>query len=277
MQKIDAHQHFWKINRGDYHWMDDSVADIRHDHLPNDLAPKLAHHAIDGTIVVQAAGTVAESKFLLSLAAQTPTIRGVVGWVDLAQPDARADLSDLARDPKFCGVRPMLQDIEDTDWILQEPVQANLATLVNLGLRFDALVTPRHLPNLLTIARNFPDLPIVIDHCAKPDFSQGKPMENWAQPMSELAACPNVYCKISGLANEVGAGWENSEPLEQVVRHVLAAFTPQRCMWGSDWPVLDLAGDYETWHRVANRVIADLSDPDRAAIFGGTAVAFYGL
>ncbi|WP_136442445.1 amidohydrolase family protein [Pacificoceanicola onchidii] len=274
---IDAHQHFWQIARGDYDWMTEDVAAIQHDSLPGDLAPHLQRHGITGTVVVQAAATVAETEFLLSLAEETDFIKGVVGWVNLTDASAPGTLDRLAKFPKFKGVRPMLQDIEDTRWIAQPKVIAGLKALADRELRLDALITPRHLDVLREVAASLPDLPIVIDHCAKPVIAAGAdPGDEWRQGLSRLAELPNVFCKLSGLANEAGPGW-NAERLRAVAEHVLDSFGPTRVMWGSDWPVLNLAGDYAAWREVSETLLGGLSAADRAAVFGETASRFYGL
>jgi len=275
--KIDAHQHFWQIARGDYDWMTDEVADIRHDILPPDLSPLLEKHAIAGTVVVQAAATVAETEFLLGLAKDTPFIKGVVGWVDLEDPACPDVLDRLRAAPAFKGVRPMLQDIEDTNWIARPAVLANLAALAERGLRLDALVVPRHLNVLARVAADQPDLSIVIDHCAKPVIAGGADAgDTWREGMARLAAMPNLMCKISGLANEAGSGW-SAKALQPVVDHVVKHFGPERIMWGSDWPVLNLGGDYDQWRAVSEQLFSGLSDTDKANIYGATATRFYGL
>jgi len=275
--RIDAHQHFWRIDRGDYHWMTDAVAPIRRNILPPDLAPLLAAHSIGGTVAVQAAATVAETEFLIGLAARYDMIRGVVGWVDLDDADAPATLDALQRYEVFKGVRPMVQDIAETDWIERPRVLANLAQLATRGLRLDALIVPRHLDVMARIAARLPDLPIVIDHCAKPVIAGGADAgDAWRKGMAHLASFPNLHCKISGLANEAGPGW-NADTLRPTVDHVLHHFGPQRVMWGSDWPVLDLAGDYDRWCTVSDTLLGGLSKDDRASVHGGTAMRFYGL
>ncbi|MGH1413556.1 MAG: amidohydrolase family protein [Pelagimonas sp.] len=275
--RIDAHQHFWQISRGDYDWMTDEVADIRHDFLPPDLSPLLAQHGIVGTVVVQAAATVAETEFLIGLADKTAFIKGVVGWVDLEDPACPAVLDRLCAAPVFKGVRPMLQDIADTNWIAQPAVKANLAALAERGLRLDALVVPRHLDVLARVAADLPELPIVIDHCAKPVIAGGADAgDTWRDGMARLAALPNVMCKVSGLANEAGPGW-SAEALQPVVDHVVKHFGPERVMWGSDWPVLNLAGAYDQWRAVSEQLFSGLSGKDRAHIYGATATEFYEL
>lgn len=276
MDRIDAHQHFWRIDRGDYGWMDDSTAAIRRDMLPLDLASHLSQHGIAGTILVQAAPTEAETEFLLGMARDTPFVRGVVGWADLEAPDLDARLDVLA-DPMLRGLRPMLQDIEETDWILRPAVLDGLRTMATRGLRLDALVQPRHLTALTEVAATIPDLSIVVDHCAKPAIVDGAdPGETWRAEMTRLAEHDQVCCKLSGLANEAGPGW-TADALRPVAEHVIAAFGPERVMWGSDWPVLDLAGSYDRWAIATAALLSDLDDDARAQVMGGTAARFYGL
>ncbi|WP_200832568.1 amidohydrolase family protein [Candidatus Halocynthiibacter alkanivorans] len=277
MLSIDAHQHFWRIARGDYAWMDDSVSRIRKDYLPQDLAALTKPLGIDGTVVVQAAATVEETEFLLSLADATDWILGVVGWVDLERPDVEETLVRLAKNPRFKGIRPMLQDIPDTGWILKPAVLKSLSKVAELGLRLDALVTPRHLENLAKLAATLPDLPIAIDHCAKPEIAAGQDAgDNWRAAMARLAAYPQVHCKLSGLANEYGEGW-SAQTLKPVFDHVVSIFGPDRLMWGSDWPVLELSGRYDDWFATAASMARDLDPVARQALFGGTATRFYKL
>lgn len=271
---IDAHQHFWRIDRGDYSWMSDEVAAIRRDLLPPDLAPLAAACGVTGTVAVQAAPTLAETEFLLTLSDSAPIIRGVVGWVDLTG-DVPAQLARLAH-PRLRGIRPMLQSIDDTGWILRDDVLAGLRAVAAAGLRLDALITPRHLSVIDTLARRLPDLPIIIDHCAKPRFARSDPGDAWRAGMGALARHPQVSCKLSGLANEYGPGW-SAETLQPVFDQVLQAFGPDRLMWGSDWPVLDLAGDYAGWHATAQALAARLSEAEREALFSATARRVYGL
>lgn len=271
---IDAHQHFWDITRGDYSWMDDSVAPIRRTILPRDLMPLSEAAGVTGTVLVQAAPTLAETRFLLGIAERTQLVRAVVGWIDLAA-EVEPQLQAIAH-PSLRGIRPMLQDIPDTDWILQPVVIGSLRRVAAAGLRLDALVTPRHLPAIERLARRLPELPIVIDHCAKPVFDGTDPGAAWRDGMAALAAHPQVMCKLSGLANEYGEGW-SADTLRPVFHHVLASFGPRRLMWGSDWPVLELAGAYAGWLEVAQQLAADLRQEDRDSIFAGAATEFYNL
>jgi L-fuconolactonase len=288
MQRIDAHQHFWQLARGDYAWLradDPGLAPLVRDFLPDALAPLLRTHAVTRTVLVQAADSVAETEYLLGLAAAHDFIAGVVGWVDLAAEDAAATLARLAADHRFKSVRPMLQDLPADDWIVDAPRPDALRTLQRLGLRFDALVRPRQLAPLARFVRTWPELPIVIDHAAKPPLVAAwndEPMREWRRDMAALAAAPQVCCKISGLLTELGlqdraAPARATERLRPVVDALLAWFGPERLMWGSDWPVLTLAGSYADWVSVSDTLLDSLSAGERAQVLHGTAQRFYGL
>ncbi len=275
--RVDAHQHFWKITRGDYFWMDDSVADIRRDILPADLIPHAKDCGIDATVVVQAAPTLAETEYLLELAENFDLIRGVVGWVDLEDDRVAETLNGLVANPYFKGIRPMLQDIDDTQWVLQPKVLENLTCVAELGLSLDALVQPRHLSAIDQVAKAVPALRIVVDHCAKPVIGGGKdPGRDWRDGMATLAEHRQIKCKLSGLANEFGEGW-SAEGLQPVFDHIIELFGPDKVMWGSDWPVLELAGTYCDWHECAMSMTSGLTDAQQQMVFGGTAARFYRL
>lgn len=275
MERIDAHQHYWVIARGDYGWMGPHVAPIVRDALPTEMHAHRAACGIGRTIVVQAAPTVAETEFLLDLAEDEPSIAGVVGWVDLKAADARSTLERLARRPKLRGIRPMLQDIEDTRYILDPACVETLLALPGLGLRFDALVQPRHLPVIAELADLLPRLSIVVDHGAKPFIADGL-IEPWASEMRALAARPQIFCKLSGLVTEAGHDW-SVERLRPYADHLLACFGPQRLMFGSDWPVVELAATYGQWWETVRELTSGLSETERDAVFGGVAAAFYGV
>lgn len=275
MERIDAHQHYWVIARGDYGWMGPHVAPIVRDALPTEMHAHRAACGIGRTIVVQAAPTVAETEFLLDLAEDEPSIAGVVGWVDLKAADARSTLERLARRPKLRGIRPMLQDIEDTRYILDPVCVETLSALPGLGLRFDALVQPRHLSVIAELADLLPRLSIVVDHGAKPFIADGL-IEPWASEMQALAARPQIFCKLSGLVTEAGHDW-SVERLRPYADHLLACFGPQRLMFGSDWPVVELAATYGQWWETVRELTSGLSETERDAVFGGVAAAFYGV
>lgn len=288
MQRIDAHQHFWQLARGDYAWLradDPGVAPLVRDFLPDALMPLLHTHEVTRTVLVQATESVAETEFLLNLAATHEFIAGVVGWVDLAAADAAATLARLAADDRLKGVRPMLQDLPADDWIVDAPRPDALRTLQRLGLRFDALVRPRQLVHLARFARTWPELPIVIDHAAKPQLAAAwndAAMQAWRRDMAALAAAPQVCCKISGLLTELApldraTPARATERLRPVVEALLGWFGPERLMWGSDWPVLTLAGSYADWISVSDALLDPLSAAERAQVLHGTAQRFYGL
>ncbi|KQU78073.1 MULTISPECIES: amidohydrolase [unclassified Rhizobacter] len=273
--RIDAHQHFWSLARGDYGWLTPDLAPLYRDFAPADLQPLLAAHEVRGTVLVQAAPTLAETQWLLRLAAQHDLVRGVVGWVDLAHGDAVPALDALAADPLLKGVRPMLQDLPDPAWIATAPIDAAVGALVRHDLRFDALVKPAHLPHLLAFAQRHPALPIVIDHAAKPDIARGA-FSAWRRGLQALAQLPSLHCKLSGLATEAGTGWR-AATLRPYAETVLELFGPQRVIWGSDWPVLTLAGGYAEWVAATDELLAPLDDADRHAVWAGNAERFYRL
>jgi L-fuconolactonase len=275
--KIDAHHHFWKVSRGDYGWLTEkSLPTLYRDYLPADLKPLLKTCGIDKTILVQGAQTVAETLFLLGIADTEPSVAGVVGWVDLAARDAPDQVAALARNKKLKSLRPMLQDLPEDDWILRPELRAGLNAIAKNGLRFDVLIFPRHLPHMVKFFAAHHDLPMVIDHGAKPYIARGE-IEPWKREMRAIAHdFPNVCCKLSGLATEAASGW-TIETLRPYVDALIEMWGPRRLMWGSDWPVLTLAGDYVAWFRTAQALMASLSEPERDEIFGGTAACFYGI
>lgn len=288
MMRIDSHQHFWSLARGDYTWLqgdDAALAPLRRDFLPADLAPLLAATGTHRTVLVQAADSVAETDFLLSLAAQHDFIGGVVGWVDLSRADAAATIEAWARHPQFKGVRPMLQDLPDVDWIEHAPRRDAVQALIRCGLRLDALVKPEHLPALLRFLQVWPDLPVVIDHGAKPQLGRGwhgSWVTPWCRCMAEIAALPGVHCKFSGLLTELQPHQRASaEACLAEVRPVwdalLAWFGPRRLMWGSDWPVVGLACSYQQWLATAQAFIGELPLDAQAAVWHGTAQRFYSI
>jgi L-fuconolactonase len=277
--RIDAHQHFWRLARGDYSWLNveanPSLDPIHRDFQPDDLRPLVRARGISGTVLVQAAATVAETEYMLSLADQNDFIRGVVGWVDLSASDAVATIERLAQHPAFKSVRPMLQDLPDPAWISTAAIGPAVQALARSGLRFDALVKTVHLPHLLAFAQRHPALPIVIDHMAKPDMARDE-FEDWRALMAPLAALPQVHCKLSGLVTEIGPQW-HIDTLRPYVDAVLELFGPERVMWGSDWPVLNLAADYPHWAEATDLLLQNRSAEQRDAVLGGNAIRFYGL
>jgi L-fuconolactonase len=272
--RIDAHQHFWRLDRGDYGWLTEKDhPKIARDFLPPDLEPLLKAAQINRTVLVQAAPTEDETEFLLEMAAASGFVLGVVGWVDFEAPDAAARIARLAARPKLVGLRPMIQDHPDEEWMLRAGLAPSIEAMQRAALRFDALVQPRHLPALTEFLDRYPDLPVVIDHAAKPAIARGE-IELWTAYMRHIAANSTACCKLSGLATEAGTDWSATK-LKPYVDVLLESFGPKRLMWGSDWPVLLEAGRYAGWLAVAEELTQHLAQVDRDAIFGGTAADFY--
>ncbi|WP_370232186.1 amidohydrolase [Cognatishimia sp.] len=273
--RIDAHQHFWKLDRGDYGWLTSDLAPIYRDFLPQDLDATLAKHGIDGTVLVQAAPTLAETEFMLSLAAQTPFIKGVVGWVDFDSPEGLADMRRLATNPALVGLRPMIQDIADTNWMLRDDASPAFDALTALDLTFDALTLPQHLKNLRRLLHQRADMRVVIDHASKPLIADGI-IDGWAADMTALAKDTNAFCKLSGMVTEAGADWTAAQ-LKPYVDHLLATFGPERLIWGSDWPVCTLASTYDAWVEATDTLLQGLTQQQRDAVLGGNARKAYKL
>jgi L-fuconolactonase len=274
---IDAHQHYWDPARGDYGWLTPGLTALYRPFGPADMKPLRDQAGVTRTVVVQAAPTLDETRYLLDLARNEPSIAGVVGWVPLLLPAAPDLIAALAHEPKFKGVRPMLQDLPDDTWIANPDLAPAIEALIAHDLAFDALIFARHAAYLETFAQRFPALRIVIDHGAKPPIRDGlAALHDWTRAITRLARLPNVQCKLSGLATEAAPGW-TEHTLRPYVEHLLDTFGPERLMWGSDWPVLDLNGEYGQWFAVANALLAPLSDAQREAVFGGNATAFYRL
>lgn len=270
---IDAHQHFWQVARGDYNWLTPDLAPLYRNYLPPDLTPLMDHNGIDGTILVQAAPTIAETEFMLRIADDTPFVLGVVGWVDFESPTVAADIARLAAHPKLVGLRPMIQDIKDDDWMLGNALSPAFEAMIAHDLTFDALVLPRHLPRLAKLLQRHPNLRTVIDHGAKPNIA-GKTFTAWAEDIAGIAQNTSCYCKLSGLVTEATDAWTPSD-IAPYIHHLLAVFGPDRLVWGSDWPVLNVASDYSTWFDLAQSVLND--DSAKQAVFGANAQALYNL
>jgi L-fuconolactonase len=272
---IDAHQHFWRLARGDYGWLTPALAPLYRDFEPADLVPHLEILAISRAITVQAAPTVAETRFLLDLADATPWIAGVVGWVDFESETAASEIDALREHPKLVGVRPMIQDLPDPEWMLRPDVAPAFAALERSGLRFDALVRPEHLGPLRRLLGRYPGLATIVDHAAKPPIAAGK-FEPWASDLSRIATETGAWCKLSGLVTEAEPDWK-VDSLRRTVDHLLESFGSERLAWGSDWPVVELAGGYAAWRAASLELLAGLAPDERSAILGGNAVRFYGL
>jgi L-fuconolactonase len=277
---VDAHHHLWQRSRGDYHWLDSranpALAPIDCDYLLSDYLPLAAAHGITGSVAVQAAESVAETRWLLAQAhAAAGLIQGVVGWVDMTAPTAPRVLAELAQDPLLRAIRPMLQDIPDSDWVLQPRLDAVFRAIIELDLAFDLLIRPRHLASSLSLLARYPRLRAIVDHCAKPDIAHGA-WQPWADGMRRIAGETAAFCKLSGLVTEARPDWKIDD-LRPYFEHVIECFGPQRIVWGSDWPVMTLNADYGQWLYAAQELIAPLSESDRVAVMGLNAARFYRL
>ncbi|WP_420140727.1 amidohydrolase family protein [Sphingomonas sp.] len=273
MRVIDAHQHFWALSTPGHEWPTPAEPLLHRDFGPADLVSEAAGVPLAATVLVQSQPTDADTDWMLALAAQTPEIAAVVGWADLAAADAPARIARLAAHPKLRGLRPMLQAIPETDWLLDPALEPAVAAMVEHGLRLDALVQPRHLPMLARFAERWPDLPIVIDHAAKPAAAHGI-LDPWRDEIALLAR-RGLWCKLSGLRTEQAPG-QPADALGPYVAHLVDCFG-DRLMWGSDWPVLLLSGDgYPDWLDTALR-LSGLSGAKKERLLAGAAEQFYGL
>jgi L-fuconolactonase len=277
---IDAHQHFWDLKNAppfDYSWLDaEQLSAIRRSFMPPDLLPWIQQTGIEQTVFVQTQHDIRENEWALNIADANSFVVGVVGWVDLASPDCEDQLLRFLEHPKFVGVRHITQDEPDDDFIVRDDIFRGLAVLQRHAVPFDLLFHVKHLRHASTLARRLPDLPLVIDHLAKPEIKARRTRE-WLQHLQQAAQYSNIHCKLSGLITE--ADWRDWKPadLRPYVELVLEAFGPHRCMFGSDWPVCELAGSYQQVYDALVEVIGPISDGERDAMFGGTAARFYGL
>ena len=273
IMRIDAHQHFWELSRGDYSWLTPDKTALYRDFFPTDLKPLLEETSIDGSIIVQAADTVEETRYLLTLAEAHQWILGVVGWVDMESPQSINILDEFSEHPKFLGIRPMIQNIEDDQWMLKPTLEPVFEKLQKLGLRFDALILPHHVNILHQLLKRYPDLKCVINHGAKPDI-QGEGYSVWKNDMAQLAGDTDCYCKLSGLATTASL-INGADALYPSMNHLLDTFGAKRLMFGSDWPVVNVASHYKTWYEQVVEFSKQLCPKDEQAVFGDTAKTFY--
>jgi L-fuconolactonase len=269
--RIDAHQHFWQMSQAGRDWPTADLSAIYRDFQPDGLAPLLKSAELDGTVLVQTMERLSETDYMLSLADQHDFILGVVGWVDMKAPHAAANIDQFSQHLKFSGIRPMLQDMEDSNWIDDEALSPAVDALIRNGKTFDALVRPRQLKALYRFASRHAGLPIVIDHVAKPIIAEGL-YSHWRSDMAQLNSLSNVYCKLSGMWTECGA--QRPEAIRPYAETILELFGPSRVLWGSDWPVLNLAGSYLDWHAYCREIVPAA---DHDLIFGANAARFYSL
>ncbi len=273
--KLDSHQHFWKYDAAQYGWMKPEWP-IRRDYLPPDLEPLLARCGLDGAIAVQARQSLEESRWLLELADQHPLIKGVVGWVDLRSERVEDELARFAPHPRFVGVRHVVQDEPDDDFMLRPKFLRGIGKLRQFALRYDLLIFPKQLPAAIELVRRFPDQPFVLDHLAKPFIRDGL-LSPWREQICALAEFPNVMCKVSGMVTE--AHWQNwrAADFRPYLDVVFTAFGPDRLMIGSDWPVSLLAATYEESFGLVNDYLGQFPASVRDQVLGGNAAKFYGV
>ena len=275
---VDAHQHFWHPARGDYGWIPEGDPVFDRPYAPGDLAPHLETFGIDRTILVQAAPSVEETEYLLGIADATPFVAGVVGWIDFEDPGEIATLRRLGAHPKCLGMRPMIQDLPDPDWMHRPDIQWAFEALIDLDLTFDCLGFPIHLDRFHALLTRYPELRAVVDHGMKPEIRAHQNFADagaWADGLVRIAEDTRACCKLSGLVTEA-TDW-STERIAPYAHHIIDAFGPERVMWGSDWPVLRSNGSYRRWRETSLAITASLDEVAEAAIFGGTAMRFYGL
>jgi L-fuconolactonase len=274
--RIDAHQHFWRYQRRDYGWIDDSMASLRRDFMPEELQRELAGAGFAVSVAVQARQTLEETRWLLALADAHPFVAGVVGWVDLQAPDARAQIEEFASHPKFVGVRHIVQNEPDDRFLLRPDFGRGLALLAEFDLAYDLLIYRRHLAVAAELAARFPAQRFVLDHLAKPDVRHGE-IRSWEAGLRRLAACPNVWCKLSGLVTE--ADWDAWTPaqLRPYLDVAFDCFGAGRLMIGSDWPVCTLAADYARAMAVVLEYVANRPAAESDGVLGANAMQFWRL
>ena len=273
---IDAHQHYWIYSAEEYGWIDESMAALRRDFLPEDLSPELERNGFDGSVVVQVRQTLDETRWLLELADRSPTIVGVVGWVDLCSPACRSQLEALSRHPKLVGIRHIVQSEPDDRFLLREDFLRGIALLEQFDLAYDILIYTRHLPVAAEFVARFPRQRFVLDHLAKPPIKNHE-IDTWAEGIRRLAAFPNVFCKLSGLVTEADwVGWE-PEDIHPYLDVAFEAFSPARLMIGSDWPVCLVASPYGRATDVIKNYLQRYSSDVREAVLGGNAQQFWRL
>lgn len=276
MAHIDAHHHFWNPARGDYGWMplDDPI--LSRAYTPTDLEKVLGPMQVTQTVLVQAAPTIQETEYLLEIADASEMVAKVVGWINFEDENQLDVLKRLAQHPKFVGVRPMIQDIPDDNWMLRPDVQWAYSALIDLDLTFDCLGFPRHLTNFYELLNRYPEMRAVVDHCMKPQIRDESDthFQMWADGLTRLAEDTRAYCKLSGIITEADTDW-SVEKLQPYTDHVIKVFGPNRVMWGSDWPVSRLRMEYGDWFAMCVELTSALSEQNKQCIFSDTARQFY--
>ena len=276
MLRIDAHQHFWIYNDREFAWIDDSMAALRRNFLPAALEPELKNNDFHGSVVVQTRQTLEETRWLLGLAEQNPSILGVVGWANLASPDIREQLKALTANPKLVGLRHIVQSEPDDRFLLGRQFLRGIAALEEFDLAYDILIYARHLPVATEFVEQFPRQRFVLDHMAKPQIKL-RELDAWSDGIRRLASFPNVFCKMSGLVTE--ADWKRwtREDITPYLELALDAFGPDRLMIGSDWPVCLVAASYTEATSLVKDYIVRRAPEHASAVLGGNAQRFWRL
>ncbi|MDO6695312.1 amidohydrolase family protein [Aliiglaciecola sp. 3_MG-2023] len=274
---VDSHFHIWQLKRGDYHWLTPEITTLYQDFSPQDYHLQSQPITVYKAVVIQAAETDAETDYLLSKS-EVEGISAVVGWIDFESDidNVLKRLAFLATHPAFKGVRPMLQDMDDVNWILNPDFQPIFEHLTKHNLRFDALVRIGHLSAINKLAVQYPNLKIVIDHCAKPNIAECEFVE-WALAISSFATLKNIFIKVSGLTLEANAEQQSVSDFKPYFNHVYQVFGANRMMWGSDWPVLNLQSNYADWLHISQKLVEPLSLIEQQRFWSGTATEFYNL
>jgi L-fuconolactonase len=275
---IDAHQHYWDIGRDDYGWAAQGLASLDRNFLPDHLEPLLRESAVSKTVVVQVLNSDAETVWMAQLAERYPTIAGVVGWVNLRQsPESlKTDLDEVTASGRIVGIRHLVHEESDDDWLIRRDVLEGLAVLEDAGVPFDLLLRPHHLRHVPTLSDRLPKLRMVIDHIAKPRI-RDHVTQPWAEALGAAAENPNVWCKLSGMVTEADHTSWVPEDLAPYVETALRVFGPGRLMYGSDWPVCTLAASYKQVHTALRSVLGGQDPASEHSIFARSATQFYGL
>jgi L-fuconolactonase len=276
MRIIDTHHHFWKYSPREYGWIDDNMKVIRRDFLPPDLAKEIKAAGVDGAISVQARQSVEESDWLLGMAAKSGFLLGVVGWVDLRAKNVDKDLERLSKHKKFKGVRHVVQGEPDDQFILGAAFNEGVAKLLKYGLRYDILIFEKHLKPSIAFVDKHPKQIFILDHIAKPRIKE-RVLSPWRENMMELAKRPNVYCKLSGMITEADYKKWSSADLAPYFDGAMEAFGPKRLLFGSDWPVMLVAGNYKQWVDLVKQTVSRYSASEQERILSKNAIEAYQL
>lgn len=277
MRRIDCHMHFWTLAMEPYYslWMSPDLKILYRDYLPRDARPLMSANDVEGIVLVSAASSVHETGYFMGLADSNDFIRGVVAWIDMLAPSAVDDLRGWARFRKFKGICPYLQDLPEDDWILKRELDPVIKSMLELDLTFDALIKPRHIINTVKFIERYPSLPVIVDHMAKPAIRDGG-FEPWRRDMEEFRNLKHVHCKMSGILTEDGPDW-TPERLKPFFEAIIDIFGPDRLVFGSDWPVVNLVADYGRWIGALADAIAGLARADQQKVWAGNGEKFYRL